>query len=122
MNRFQIKGLVAAAHTPFNADGTLHPSVVKKQAAHFANCDIKTVFICGTTGEAPSLTVGERQTLAKRWFDVAPAQKLQIVVHVGSNSLEDAKVLAGQAENLGAAAIAAFAPSYFKPEDVGQLV
>jgi dihydrodipicolinate synthase/N-acetylneuraminate lyase len=37
------------------------------------------------------------------------------VVHVGSNCLADAAALAAHAQKLGAAAVSALAPSYFKP-------
>jgi N-acetylneuraminate lyase len=47
---------------------------------------------------------------------------LRVVVHVGGNCLEDAKALAVQAEKLGASAVSAVAPCYFKPRDVNALV
>ena len=45
-----------------------------------------------------------------------------MVVHVGSNCLPEARELAAQAGKLGAAAIAAIAPFYFKPRNVESLV
>jgi N-acetylneuraminate lyase len=45
-----------------------------------------------------------------------------VVVHVGSNCLADARTLAAQAEKLGAAAISALAPSYFKPRTLDLLI
>lgn len=44
------------------------------------------------------------------------------MVHVGANSLEDARALASQAAELGAAAISSLAPSYFKPTSVKELI
>jgi N-acetylneuraminate lyase len=44
------------------------------------------------------------------------------VVHVGANCLADSRALAQQAEELGAVAISALAPSYFQPHDVDALV
>jgi N-acetylneuraminate lyase len=43
-------------------------------------------------------------------------------VHVGSNCLADARELATQAERLGALAISALAPCYFKPRTLPDLV
>jgi N-acetylneuraminate lyase len=45
-----------------------------------------------------------------------------MIVHVGSNCLADARTLAAQAQSLGAAAVAAQAPSYFKPRNIAALV
>lgn len=121
MNDFRLEGLVAAAHTPFKADGSLHLCAVERQAAHYARNGIATVFIGGSTGESHSLTLDERQRLARRWIEVVRGTPMKVVVHVGSNCLADARTLAAQAQELGAAAISALAPSYFKPRSVALL-
>ncbi len=117
-----LHGLVAAAHTPFTDDGALHLPVVEQQAAHFLEHGVTTVFIAGSTGESHSLNVEERRQLAARWLEVARGTKLRVVVHVGSNCLVDARALAAHAQQMGALAVSALAPSYFKPRDVSVLV
>jgi N-acetylneuraminate lyase len=47
---------------------------------------------------------------------------LKVVVHVGSHSLPDARELAAHAQEIGAAAVSALAPGYFKPAGVDDLV
>jgi N-acetylneuraminate lyase len=118
----RLTGVIAATHTPFQPDGSLHLGIVEKQAAHLLANGVQTAFIGGTTGESHSLTVDERRALARRWMEVARGGKLRVVVHVGSNCLADAAMLAAHAQKLGAAAISALAPSYFKPRSVGALV
>jgi N-acetylneuraminate lyase len=118
----KLTGLVAATHTPFHADGRLNLTVVEKQAEHLHRNGIGTVFVGGTTGECHSLTVDERFALAKRWSEVVEGSQLRLVIHVGSNCLSDAKALAVQAQTLGASAIAALSPSYFKPKALDDLV
>ena len=124
--RFKIEhplhGLVVAAHTPFHADGSLNLAVVEKQAGHFLKHKLSATFIGGTTGECSSLTLEERRALAERWMAVTRGTTLCVVVHVGGNCLEDAKMLAMQAEKMGASAVSALAPCYFKPRDVTLLV
>ncbi|HTD66859.1 MAG TPA: dihydrodipicolinate synthase family protein, partial [Candidatus Limnocylindria bacterium] len=122
MIQFPITGLVAATHSPFHPDGSLHLAIVEKQAAHLLAHEVKFAFICGTTGESHSLTVEERHALAKRWIEVTRGSELKVIVHVGGNCLADALALAGQAQALGAAAISALAPSYFRPRHVAALV
>jgi len=121
-NQKKLTGLVAAAHTPFAADGALNLSVVEKQAAHFLKNKVTIAFIGGSTGESHSLSLDERRRLAQRWLEVARGTKLEVIVHVGSNCLTDAKELAAHAQTLGARAISALAPSYFKPCTVAGLI
>lgn len=118
----QLHGLVAATHTPFHADGSLNLAVVEQQAAHLLARQVTTVFIGGSTGESHSLSLSERQALSQRWSEVVRGTSLRVVVHVGSNCLTDAKTLAAQAQQLGAVAISALAPSYFKPRSLEALV
>ena len=117
-----LHGLVTATHTPFHADGSLNLAIVEQQAALMLKWQVGAVFIGGTTGESSSLTTDERRVLAQRWSEVVRGTALRLVVHVGANSLEDARILAAQAEQLGAYAIAAVAPCYFKPRDLDTLI
>ena len=117
-----LTGLVAATHTPFHADCSLNLGGIERQAAHLLSDKIETVFIGGTTGESHSLTLDERRALAQRWMEVARGTPMRVIVHVGSNCLEDARTLAAHAQQLGALAISALSPSYFKPRDVPALV
>jgi N-acetylneuraminate lyase len=114
-------GLVPAVLTPFDADGELNLSVVEQHAAVLAGDGVAGVFVGGTTGEFSSLTQAERLALAARWASVVKNTAMRLVVHVGANCLADAKQLATQANDLHAAAIAAVAPSYFKPKSLDVL-
>ncbi len=120
--RYPLHGLVAATHTPFHADGRLNLAGVEKQAEHMLSNQVGTGFIGGSTGECSSLTLEERLALAQRWSEVVQGSALRMVVHVGSNCLADARTLAGQAQQLGAVAISALSPSYFKPRSLDVLI
>ena len=109
----RLSGLVAAPHTPMNADGSLNLSVISAQAQLLLESGVRGAFICGTTGESLSLTVAERVAVTEAWCDAADG-KMPIVVHVGSNSLLEARVLTAHAAQCGVSAIAAMAPSFFK--------
>ncbi len=118
----RLRGLVAAAHTPFHADGALHLAIVEKQCAHLLANDVAAVFIGGTTGESSSLSLDERRVLAKCWMEIARGTAMRVIVHVGANALTDARMLAAEAEQLGAHAIAALSPGYFKPRTLDSLI
>lgn len=122
MNYPSLFGLIAATHTPFAADDTLNLSAIEAQATHLLHNGIETVFIGGSTGESHSLAFAERQQLAARWMEIARDTKLEVIVHVGSNCLAEAKQLAKQADALGARAISMVAPSYFKPATLDALL
>jgi N-acetylneuraminate lyase len=47
---------------------------------------------------------------------------LSVIAHVGSNCIEDSKILARRAGELGFKAISALAPSYYKPGDLSALI
>jgi len=122
MDAPRIKGLIAATHTPFNADGSMRLDVVAKQAAHLLSNGVKTVFICGTTGEGSSLTLDERRALAERWMDASRGSAMKVIVHVGHNCLREARDLAAHAQKIGALAVASITPSFFKPSGMQELV
>ena len=115
-----LTGLIAAVHTPMNSDGSLNLSVIEKQAESLMANGVNGAFVCGTNGEGLSLTIDERMKIARRWMDVAD-KDLNIIVHVGHNCLYDSKALASHAQEIGADAIAAVGPSFFKPKDAESL-
>ncbi len=119
---FSFRGLCPAAHTPMNADGSLNLDGVAPLAAHLARHGLTTAFICGTTGESSSLTLAERAALSDRWAKVGPQHGVKVVVHVGSNCLDDAAELAARAERNRADAVSMIAPSYFRPRTLEDLV
>ncbi len=122
MKHIKLHGLVAATHTPFKDDGSINLAAVEKQAEHLLRNGIHLPFINGSTGESHSLTFEERKQLATRWMEIAKGTPLKVIIHVGSNCLTDARALAAHAQQVGALAISALAPSYFKPRSLAALV
>lgn len=118
----KLTGLVAATHTPFDLDGSLDLTAVSRQAEHLVAAGVRAVFVGGTTGESSSLTTDERLALTRRWGEVVRATPLRLVAHVGHNCQADAVALAAAAQQAGAHAVSAVAPSYFKPATVADLV
>lgn len=120
--RFELPGLTAATHTPFDASGELNLDAIEKQAEFLLSRGVKNVFIAGSTGESHSMTLVERTALAGRWCEVVQGTEMKVVVHVGDNCLKTAQSLAAHAELVGASAIATLAPSHFKPATLDDLV
>jgi N-acetylneuraminate lyase len=118
---FRLTGLVAAPYTPFKADGGLNLGVIPDYAQHLIQTGVNGVFICGSTGEGHSLSVEERMSVAEGWVTAANG-RFPVVVHVGHNCQRDARTLAAHACEIKASAIAALAPSYYKPRSVEDLI
>lgn len=116
-----LTGLIPACHTPFHADGSLDLGTVAQQADLLRECGARSVFIGGTTGEWSSLTLEERLRLTQKWVEVG-GDSIKVAVHVGDNCLADAISLAKHSKAVGATAIAATTPSYFKPSSVDDLI
>jgi len=117
----RLGGLIAAPYTPFREDGSLNLELIPRYAAHLAESGVSGAFVCGTTGEGPSLSVGERKLVAEAWVKAAPAS-VKVIVHTGHNCLADACELAKHAQEIGAPATALTSPSFFKPANIRDLV
>lgn len=117
-----LSGLVAAPFTAMHADGRINLSAIELQAARLVADGVTGAFICGSTGEGLSLSTQERQQIAQAWRDALKNTALQLVVHVGHNSLEEAKQLAAHAQRIQADAVSVIAPSYYKPATVAELL
>jgi N-acetylneuraminate lyase len=118
----KLKGLVAATHTPFTPTGQLNLGGIEKQAEYLGRNGVKSVFVGGSTGESHSLTVDERLALVNCWSEVVRSTHQHLIVHVGTNCLSDAKIMAAHAQSVGAVAVSALAPSYFKPKSMDTLI
>jgi N-acetylneuraminate lyase len=113
-------GLIPAAYTPCRTDGELNLDPIPALSRLYAEQHAPAVFVCGSTGECHSFTREERMRTAEAWL--AAAGGLDVIVHVGTNCQRDAIALAAHAREIGAAAVAALAPSYYRPATVADLV
>ena len=109
-------GLIAAAFTPMNANGSLLLDRVPAIVEHLRTQRISAMFIGGSTGEGPSLSTTERQEVSEAYVATA-TNEIRSIVHVGHASLTDAMTLATHAAAIGADAIAAAPPTYYPIPD-----
>lgn len=117
----RLTGLVAATFTPMHEDGRLDPDRIAAACDFVLGQGVDGLFVCGSTGESPSLTMEERMQVAEL-YHCAAAGRVPLVIHVGHNSLSDARTLAAHAEQLGADAIAVVPPSYFPLASIDVLI
>ncbi|MEG0453912.1 MAG: dihydrodipicolinate synthase family protein [Bacteroides sp.] len=120
-NYQRIEGLVAASFTPMDAMGNVYLPAIEHYADLMARSGMSGVFVCGTTGESHSLTTQERKEILVEWVKSAQG-RFKVIAHVGSNSMREAMELAAHAQEIGADAVGAMAPCFFKPATVRDLV
>ncbi len=121
MIRTDHHGVFAATLTPFRADGTVAIEQVPALVEYYLDQKLDGLYVNGSTGEGPSLTTEERRQLAEA-FVAAGRGKMTIVIQVGHNSVVTARELAAHAESIGADAISAKPPSYFRIDSPSTLV
>lgn len=121
MKTKHIKGLVPAVFTPMYENGDINPGMVKLIVDHLISDQVAALFVCGTTGEGPSLTTEERMIMAETYMD-AVTGRIPVIIQVGHNCLTEARKLACHARDIGATAISAVPPAYFKIGSVQVLV
>jgi len=121
MMKKKITGLVAATQSPMHDDGSIALDQVGPIVEHLVQNGLGGIFVCGTTGEGPLLTSEERCQLAEAYVK-AVAGRFPVIIQVGHNSVAEACSLAAHARQIGADAVSAVSPSYFRPTTVESLV
>ncbi|MDU7647389.1 MAG: dihydrodipicolinate synthase family protein [Klebsiella michiganensis] len=117
----KLTGLIAAPHTPFDANGEVNYPVIDRIAEHLIAQGVKGAYVCGTTGEGIHCSVEERKKIAERWVAASQGQ-LSITLHTGALSIADALELSRHAETLDIFATSVIGPCFFKPSTVDDLV
>jgi N-acetylneuraminate lyase len=121
MNNDRLSGLIAATYTPLDVQGELNAAPIVPMTDWLISQGVRGLYVCGSTGEGMSLSSAERREVASAYVHAA-AGRVPVLVQVGHNSTKEAKELASHAQEIGAAAVSATCPSYFKVNSVASLV
>ena len=108
----KFKGLIVATFTPMMPNHEVDYSRIPALVDYYVENKLNGIFVCGSTGEGPSLTTTERMK-ALEHFALAASGKLPIFAHVGHTSVHESKHLVSHAASLSIDAISAIAPHYF---------
>ncbi len=117
MNKALFTGVCTALVTPF-LDGKINYPMVEMLLKRQIEAGIKTCVICGTTGEAPTLSDEEKLELFQRCKDYVK-DKMTIIAGTGSNSTEHAVYLSKEAQKRGVDALLLVTPYYNKATEDG---
>lgn len=121
MKTKKLQGLIAAAHTGFNPDGSVNLAIIKDQVNMLVKQRVTGVYISGTTGEGICCSVAERKAVMDEWVKYGKG-KLFLIVHIGALSLKDVQELGAYAVKVGMDATSIVPPNFFKPGSIDMLI
>nr|WP_221378664.1 4-hydroxy-tetrahydrodipicolinate synthase [Actinoplanes polyasparticus] len=111
--------LLTAMVTPFAPDGSLDVEGAAKLATYLVDEQRNdALVVSGTTGESPTTTDAEKETLLRAVVD-AVGDRARIVAGVGTNNTAHTIELAHAAEKAGAHGLLVVTPYYNKPPQAG---
>ncbi|MBR5309464.1 MAG: dihydrodipicolinate synthase family protein [Clostridia bacterium] len=109
----KFSGVMPALVTPFDESKNVNVPVLKSLTEHLINQGAYGFYIGGATGEGVSMTREQREILAYEAVKQISG-RVPAIVHIASINLEEAKALARHAEAVGADAISAIPPLFYK--------
>src|SRR6185295_2044944 len=115
-----LRGAFTALVTPFGADGTVDEEALRRLVRWQVLAGIDGLVPCGTTGEASTLSVTERErvialtveTVAER----SASRRIPVVAGTGTNDTASTIAATRRAAGLGADAALVVAPYYNRPD------
>jgi 4-hydroxy-tetrahydrodipicolinate synthase len=114
----KLSGYAPAIPTPFTGDGRIDCDAFERFCERQIAEGATGLVVCGTTGEAPTLTPAEHRKLI--WLAVKTARgRVPVIAGAGSNATAHAIALGKDAEAAGADALLSVVPYYNKPMQAG---
>ena len=112
MKEILFKGCGTAIATPFNSEGVNLKEFEKLIESQIQD-KVDSIIVCGTTGEASTMTAKEKEETIKCAIKIAN-KRVPIIVGTGSNSTSQAIENSKLAKDLGADGILVVTPYYNK--------
>ena len=116
----RLSGYAPALPTPFDDDGEVDCGAFEQFCDRQIEEGATALVVCGTTGEAPTLSPAEHRTLIRIAVGVSRG-RIPVIAGAGSNCTAHAIELTKYAEARGADAILSIVPYYNKPTQTGLL-
>ncbi|MHB8635012.1 MAG: 4-hydroxy-tetrahydrodipicolinate synthase [Fimbriimonadaceae bacterium] len=111
--------LLTAMISPFDAEGKVDYEEAVRIATHLVEDQRNDgLIVCGTTGEAPTLSHAEKFGLLSVVLE-AVGDRAAIIFGAGTNNTAESMEMAREAEELGAHGILAVNPYYNRPGQAG---
>ncbi len=110
--------LITAMVTPFNEHGNIDEGAVRSVIEHLLETGTDSLVVCGTTGEAPTLSDAEK----RRMFELAKSvagSRARIIASTGTYDTAHTIELSRDAASLGADGLLLITPYYNRPSQDG---
>ena len=114
----KLSGYAPALPTPFDSDAHIDRAAFEHLCHLQIEAGATALVVCGTTGEAPTLSSSEHRELVRLAAGVTRGQ-IPVIAGAGSNATSHAIELARDAQAAGADAILSVVPYYNKPTQRG---
>lgn len=112
----KFQGIMPALITPLNADESINTAVLADLLEGLLAKGVDGFYVAGATGEGLALRPAERRVLAEETIRIV-AHRKPCIIQVASTDFSEAVALAKHAEAIGAEAISATAPIFFKYDE-----
>jgi 4-hydroxy-tetrahydrodipicolinate synthase len=116
----EVRGVITAMVTPFGADGSLDLEAARALSRRLVEEGSHGLVICGTTGEAPTLSDSEKLRLLTAVLEEV-GDRSTVIAGTGSNDTRHTAELTAAAADAGAHAALVVTPYYNKPNRGGIL-
>ena len=117
MKELVFSGCGTAIATPFTEDG-INFSEFEKLLENQMENGVDAIIVCGTTGEAATMTLEEKKEIIKFTVDVVN-KRTKVIAGTGSNCTKSAIEMSKYAEEVGADGILVVTPYYNKTTQKG---
>jgi 4-hydroxy-tetrahydrodipicolinate synthase len=114
----RLSGYAPALPTPFGQDGNVDDAAFEGLCDRQIREGATALVVCGTTGEAPTLSRADHDRIVRIAVGVARG-RVPVIAGAGSNATSHAIELARDAETAGADAVLSVVPYYNKPMQAG---
>lgn len=117
MKHAKISGIFPALLTPFTKGGErVDYDRASGLAAFLAKKGVHGLFVCGTTGEGPLMTLAERKQMVEEVVR-AVGKKVTVIAHTGCFDTASTIELTRHAQKAGAAAAGIVTPGFYTFDD-----
>ena len=117
MKNVLFEGCGTAIATPFNENGVNYEEF-KKMIENQIKNEVDSIIVCGTTGEASTMTKEERKQAIKFVVDIVN-KRTKVIAGTGSNNTKEAVEMSKYAKSVGVDGVLVVTPYYNKTTQKG---
>jgi 4-hydroxy-tetrahydrodipicolinate synthase len=112
----QLYGIIPPLTTPFTTKGEMYEEGLRRLVEFQIEKGSHGLFICGTYGSGPLMSVADRQRVHEIVLDQARG-RIIIVAHVGAAATDESVALAQHAAGIGIPYVSAISPWYYRHDE-----